>query len=206
MTSASGRSFFVAIAAASLLLPVGALTHCVTDSNGGLVVTDGGVLNGEAATPYYAVSGTVSGLAAGGTVTLLLNGANQVIAKNGPFSFPPVLLDMQSYAVTASAATGGFTCVVTKGSGDVSAANVAGVTVTCTSSNATLTSLALSTTPLTPAFSPSTLAYAASVRVFALFPSASSPATTLTAVPRTPARRSPSAASRSCKERRHRSI
>jgi hypothetical protein len=63
------------------------------------------------------LSGTVSGLAAGATVTLT-NGAVQLpVTSNGPFAFPGVLAIGTSYLVTVSGNPTGQTCTITNGSG-----------------------------------------------------------------------------------------
>ena len=82
----------------------------------------------------YTVGGTVSGLAAGNSVVLQINGAdNLTVAADGAFTFTAPLDDGSPYEVTVltqPAATPQL-CTVTNGSGTVAGANVTTVEVTC---------------------------------------------------------------------------
>jgi 6-phosphogluconolactonase (cycloisomerase 2 family) len=79
----------------------------------------------------YQVGGTVSGLAAGASVTLVDNGTDTLaVSVDGNFNFAAPLIYNQTYAVTVSTQPTGQTCAVTMGSGTVTAA-VATVAVTC---------------------------------------------------------------------------
>ncbi len=84
---------------------------------------------------HYSVSGSVSGLAAGKYVTLMLNsGTPLTLSANGSFTFPTTL-NGGSYAVTLGAQPAGQTCAVSAGSGSIatypSGSNVTNVSVTC---------------------------------------------------------------------------
>jgi 6-phosphogluconolactonase (cycloisomerase 2 family) len=82
----------------------------------------------------YTIGGTVSGLAGSGLV-LRNNGGNDLtVAANGAFVFAGGLADGATYAVTVRTqpSAPAQDCVVGNGSGTVAAANVANVTVTCT--------------------------------------------------------------------------
>jgi hypothetical protein len=82
----------------------------------------------------FTIGGTLSGLAAGETVTLQDNGKDNLpVNANGSFTFATSIASGGTYAVTVfSAPTNpAQTCVVTAGSGTATA-NVTGVTVTCT--------------------------------------------------------------------------
>jgi hypothetical protein len=149
-----------------------ALPRCVTDNNSAAPLDAGST---DAAGPF-AVSGTVSGLPAGGTVTLTLDGQNPISTGNGPFAFPATLHTGDAYTVAATAVTAGSSCVVQNGTGTVAGADVTGVDVRCGSANAALASLSISQGELAPAFTSDTLAYTTSIRVSALFP----PPTTIT--------------------------
>jgi hypothetical protein len=83
-------------------------------------------------TNTFPVGGTVSGLAAGGQVTLFNNGADALTqTADGAFTFAtPVAYD-GSYAVTVSTQPIGQTCTVSGGAGSGVTAAVASVTVTC---------------------------------------------------------------------------
>ena len=76
----------------------------------------------------YTVGGSVSGL--GGSLTLLLNGANPlVVTANGAFTFPvPV---STTYTVTVGSQPTGQTCTVSNGSGAGINANVSNIHVIC---------------------------------------------------------------------------
>ena len=82
----------------------------------------------------YTVGGTVSGLAAGNSVVLQNNGADDLtVAADGGFTFPAPLDDGSPYAVTVltqPAATPQL-CTVANDAGTVAGANVTTVEVTC---------------------------------------------------------------------------
>jgi hypothetical protein len=81
------------------------------------------------------ISGTISGLAAGGTVTLLNNGTNSLpVSTNGGFSFPTAIAAGAPYSVVISGQPSGQTCVIvpSTASGVVPATGSAPlVTITC---------------------------------------------------------------------------
>lgn len=77
------------------------------------------------------IIGTVSGLAAGTSVTLS-NGTVQLpIAVNGPFAFPGVIAVGAPYAVTVLTQPAGQACSLQNASGTIPASGIASVTVTC---------------------------------------------------------------------------
>ncbi len=83
----------------------------------------------------FAIGGTVSGLPATRSVTLLLNGANSLpVSSNGPFTFPGFFT---SYAVTIGTQPVGAVCNVTSGSGTATG-TVSNVQVTCVNTSGTL--------------------------------------------------------------------
>ena len=86
----------------------------------------------------YSIGGTVAGLS-GGRLVLKNNGADDLsISANGGFSFATLLASGAAYNVTVAAqpAAAGVSCAVANGSGNVAAANVTNVTVTCTTAGA----------------------------------------------------------------------
>ena len=88
----------------------------------------------------YKVGGSVNGLAASGLV-LKLNGANDLpISASGAFTFLPYVTDGGNYAVTVSVQPTNptQTCSVSNGSGTISGANVANVSVTCVTNTYTV--------------------------------------------------------------------
>ncbi len=87
------------------------------------------------------VGGNVSGLSAGNSVTLRINGGGDLtVAANGAFTFPDGLTTGDPYAVTVFTQPSApvQTCVVTNGSGTIAGANVSNVTVTCTTTTFTV--------------------------------------------------------------------
>jgi hypothetical protein len=77
------------------------------------------------------VVGTVSGLAAGTSVTLSNGSVLLPIAANGSFAFPGVLAAGAAYAVTVAVAPAGETCVLSNAAGTIPSSGVATVTVAC---------------------------------------------------------------------------
>jgi len=85
-------------------------------------------------TPTYTVGGTVSGLTGTGLV-LQDNGVDNLpVSASGKFTFATALDGGAAYAVTVKTqpSSPAQTCIVTSGSGTVSAANVSNVAVACT--------------------------------------------------------------------------
>jgi BspA type Leucine rich repeat region (6 copies) len=91
-------------------------------------------------TSAFTVSGTLTGLPAGDTVTLQDNGSdNLTLSNNGTFTFPTALPNGQAYSVTVSGTSEGtsiltaiYPPVTANGSGTISGANVTNVAVQCT--------------------------------------------------------------------------
>jgi hypothetical protein len=92
------------------------------------------VCNGSSSgTTFFTISGTLSGLAATTSVTLLDNGTDQItLSANGSFTFPTPLATGESYTVTVLTQPSGGTCTVGNSTGTVSTSGVNGVSVTCT--------------------------------------------------------------------------
>jgi hypothetical protein len=93
-----------------------------------------GTGGGGAGVGPYSISGTVSGLAAGGSMTLQNNGTDSLtVSSNGTFAFKTPIVANKAFLVTVSAAptTPPQTCTVSGGSGTATA-NVSTVLVTCT--------------------------------------------------------------------------
>ena len=77
------------------------------------------------------LSGVVSGLASGTSVTLT-DGSNLLtVSANGAFSFPQTLVAGTTYQVTVSTQPSGETCVVSNGSGTVASGVAIDITVSC---------------------------------------------------------------------------
>ena len=80
------------------------------------------------------VGGTVSGLAAGTSVTLLDNGGNPYTASsNGSFVFSQTVASQTPYSVTVQTQPAGQTCLVSNGAGNIDFAGdaVTSVGITC---------------------------------------------------------------------------
>ena len=79
----------------------------------------------------YSVGGTVTGLASGNALSLLLNGANPLVLNaDGPFVFPSELSAGAGYLVTVGTQPTNQVCVVSNGAGTISQ-NVTTVRVSC---------------------------------------------------------------------------
>ncbi len=78
------------------------------------------------------IGGTVSGLAAGTTVTLSNNGVALLpLTVNGAYGFPGTLAPGSAYAVTVSTQPVGHSCSVANATGTVGASTVLGIDVSC---------------------------------------------------------------------------
>ncbi|AKU95067.1 hypothetical protein AKJ09_01731 [Labilithrix luteola] len=85
-------------------------------------------------TSAYKVKATVSGLAAGASVVLQNNNADDLsITSNGAFTFATSVPSGQTYSVTVKTppTSPSQTCTVTNGTGTISAADISNVTVAC---------------------------------------------------------------------------
>jgi hypothetical protein len=83
--------------------------------------------------PTYSVGGTLTGLAAGNSITLTNNGTdNLTLNANGAFTFTGKLAKSVPYKLTLSGTTPtAQPCTATDGAGAISAANVTTLKVTC---------------------------------------------------------------------------
>jgi hypothetical protein len=84
-----------------------------------------------ACTTLLTLSGTVTGLAPGTSVTLSNGQILLPVATNGTFSFPGTLTAGAFYDVTVTTQPALETCVVTNGSGTVPTAGSPAIVVTC---------------------------------------------------------------------------
>jgi hypothetical protein len=115
-----------------------------------------------AKTRLYRARGTVAGLDQGVGAVLALNGVHLPNAGNGPFAFPASVPDGARWRMSATA--GGFSCTARPETGVIAAADVDGVEIRCSSTDAALATLsffARTPVPLTiaPPFSPGTFVY-----------------------------------------------
>jgi hypothetical protein len=83
----------------------------------------------------YTIGGNVTGLTSG-TVVLQNNGGDNLsVSATGAFAFPTKLANGVAYTVTVLTQPAGQSCAVTNGAGTVAAANVANVSVSCSSTS-----------------------------------------------------------------------
>jgi hypothetical protein len=110
-----------------------------TVTNGSGTVGSANVTNVTVAcatTKTFTIGGTVSGLSASTSVTLLDNGGNSLtVSANGSFTFTTAIASGSTYSVTVGTEPTGETCTVTNGSGTVGSANVTNVAVACSTSS-----------------------------------------------------------------------
>ncbi len=89
-------------------------------------------VSGSAFAASYSIGGTVLGLGAGKSVTLLSNGTNALTrTTNGTFVFSTKIATGATYKVTVKTQPFGQKCTAANGSGVVGTANVSSVQVTC---------------------------------------------------------------------------
>lgn len=117
--------------ASLVLASLGLLAACKDDENGT-------PLPAPAPPPAsYTVGGTVSGLS--GSVTLANNGVDtRTLTADGPFTFTTAIAGGGAYAVTVTTQPAAQTCTVTSGAGNVGAANVTNVAVSCVTNTFTV--------------------------------------------------------------------
>ena len=127
---ASGAAYKVTIGAQ----PTG---ETCTVTNGSGTVGTANVTNVAvacAASKTFTIGGTVNGLNAGTSVTLLDNGTDSLtVSANGAFTFKTALASGAAYKVTVGTQPTGETCTVTNGTGTVGTSNVTNIAVACSS-------------------------------------------------------------------------
>lgn len=78
------------------------------------------------------IGGTLNGMAAGSTIVLQNNGADNLsLTGNGPFTFATPLSDLAAYSATVLTPPSGQPCTTLYGAGNVEGANVTGINVLC---------------------------------------------------------------------------
>ena len=123
---ASGAKYNVTVS----IQPTGEL--CTVTGGSGTVVAANVTTVVVACKATYTIGGTVSGLIAGRSVTLLDNGTDALtVTANGAFTFKTPVASGSTYKVTVSVQPTGETCTVTNGSGTVGTAKVTNVVVAC---------------------------------------------------------------------------
>jgi hypothetical protein len=107
-------------------------TCTVTKGTGKVVAANVKTVTVACKPKTYTIGGTLAGLVASKSVTLLDNGKGALtLSKNGAFTFPTALLSGAAYDVSVSKQPAGETCTVTKGTGKVGTADVKTVSVAC---------------------------------------------------------------------------
>lgn len=109
---------------------------CKMDSNTGTVrrsnVTSIKVTCTNHVAATYTVSGTLTGLNSGNTISLQNNGGNNLTrSANGAFTFSTSLVNGAPYSVSVLTQPAGQNCTVTHGSGTINSASVTNVGVAC---------------------------------------------------------------------------
>lgn len=113
-----------------LTQPAGAT--CTVANGSGTIDGNGTNVTSVSVTCTVLLTGTLSGLAAGASVTLSNAGVTLPLAVNGAFAFPDAIAAGSAYNVTISTQPlGGQTCTVTGGSGTMVSGTPTAVVVTC---------------------------------------------------------------------------
>jgi hypothetical protein len=129
-TVSSNRGYKVSV----LTQPVG--QTCSIPNGSGYVDSTGNNVSGiaVACVSGSTLYGTVTGLAAGGSVTLNNNGAALLaVSANGAYGFPGTLAPGSAYAVTVGTQPAGQICSVANATGTVGSSGTVGVDVSCVS-------------------------------------------------------------------------
>lgn len=95
-----------------------------------LAACGGGGRSGASA--FYRVSGSLTGMSAGESMVLLVNGQTLTLSQNGGFTTLAALPTGTGYSVTMGTQPAGEACVVSNGTGVIGTTNVIDVTVACT--------------------------------------------------------------------------
>jgi alpha-tubulin suppressor-like RCC1 family protein len=123
--------------------PMSPISQTCTVASGAGTIGNGNVTSVAitCTTNAFTVGGTVSGLAAGDSITLRNNGGDNLIrTTNGSFTFATPVASGQPFAVAVVSPSSPIsqTCTVTSGAGTVGSGNVNSVTVTCTTNTFTI--------------------------------------------------------------------
>jgi uncharacterized repeat protein (TIGR03803 family) len=124
---ASGSQYAVAVAT-----PPANDTCVVNNATGTIASANVTNVSINCSPTTYTIGGSVSGLASGTSVVLLDNGGDSItVASNTNFTFKTAITTGSSYSVSVGTQPANQKCTVSGSSGMVSAANVAGITVSC---------------------------------------------------------------------------
>ena len=126
-TIASGGTYAVTV----LTQPTGQV--CTVESGSGSINNNGDTISTVNVTclSVSSVGGTVTGLAAGTSVTLSDGTVLLPIAIDGAFAFPGLLSSGAPYNVTVATQPAGETCTILNGAGTVTAGVPVAITVSC---------------------------------------------------------------------------
>lgn len=114
-----------------------------TITNGAGTVSGSNVVNIQVtcATNTYSVGGNLTGLLPGRSLTLQLNGANNLLlSADGSFQFTSRVAHGNPFTVTVANAPTGQNCTIANSTGTISGANVGNVNVSCVQRPATFAS------------------------------------------------------------------
>ncbi|HET7795868.1 MAG TPA: DUF4369 domain-containing protein [Rhizobacter sp.] len=123
----NGKTYAVTV----LTQPAGAV--CTVGNGNGTIDSNGTDVTNVSVTCAVStsLSGTVSGLNPGTSVTLINGTTTLAVATNGAFAFPGTLANGTAYAVTVSIPPAGQTCTVANGSGTFTSGTATNIAVTC---------------------------------------------------------------------------
>lgn len=123
----SGSTYSVSV----LVQPVGA--NCAVGNGSGTIDSLGNDVSDVtvSCTATASLTGTVSGLASGTSVTLGNGSLSLAVASNGAFAFPGVLAAGTAYSVVVTTQPAGQTCTVSNGSGTVVSGTATNIVVSC---------------------------------------------------------------------------
>ncbi len=125
-------------------------------SNGSGVINSANVnnVNVVCSATTYTLGGTVSGLVSG-TLSLQNNGGASInLVSSGAFVFPDALPEGAAYNVTVASQPTGLACAISNGAGNIGAANVSSIAVSCGSTTlvSSVATLALATSGVSRVF------------------------------------------------------
>lgn len=120
-----------AYAVTVLTQPVG--QSCVVTNGSGTLNEDGDSIDNVSVvcTTTASLVGTLTGLVAGTSVTLLNAGIELALVSNGPFAFPGIFSDGTAYTVSVFRQPLGGECIVTNGTGRFFANDEPNLSVAC---------------------------------------------------------------------------
>ncbi|MGY4830527.1 hypothetical protein ACVNIS_18295 [Sphaerotilaceae bacterium SBD11-9] len=123
----NGKTYAVTV----LTQPAGAI--CTVGNGNGTIDSSGTDVTSVSVTCAVSssLSGTVSGLNPGTSVTLINGSTTLPVAANGSFAFPGTMANNTAYNVTVSVQPAGQTCTVANGAGTFITGTATNITVTC---------------------------------------------------------------------------